>query len=347
MRIHKWSYIASVSAVALAFLPAARAQQTAGTWLDKPQGALLSSAPASETPRAEDWGVLPVDRQALKPVSYATIGHSENADFTRDIVHMRWREGDDLDLYVMKPAGVKNPPVILYLYGYPADTDRFRDDNWVRRATKNGFAAVGFVSALSGQRYSNRPMKEWFVSELPESLGKTTHDVQMILDYLATRGDLNLSRVGMFGQGSGGTVALLAASVDPRITTVDVLDPWGDWPDWLARSPLVPENERPKYVTPDFLKSVAALDPVVYLPKLANKHIRIKEVTTEQITPVAAKQKIAAAAPSQAKVLQLKDGDAHMALYQTEGGLWSWMQAQMGDADAAPAATATAHTASR
>jgi len=30
-------------------------------------------------------------------------------------------------------------------------------------------------------------MKEWFVSEMQESVGSTVHDVQMILNYLETR----------------------------------------------------------------------------------------------------------------------------------------------------------------
>src|ERR1035441_1223230 len=49
------------------------------------------------------------------------------------------------------------------------------------------------------------------------SLALTVHDVQMVLNYLETRGDLDMSRVGMFGQGSGGAIAVLAAAADSRI----------------------------------------------------------------------------------------------------------------------------------
>jgi hypothetical protein len=52
------------------------------------------------------------------------------------------------------------------------------------RVTRDGFAAIGFVSAFTGHRYQNRPMKQWFVSELPEALGSSVHDVQMILSPL-------------------------------------------------------------------------------------------------------------------------------------------------------------------
>ena len=82
-------------------------------------------------------------------------------------------------------------------------------------------------------------MKEWFVSQLQESIAASAHDVQMILNYLAMRGDLDMDHVGMFGDGSGASIAILAAAVDPRIKASDLLDPWGDWPDWIAKSTLI------------------------------------------------------------------------------------------------------------
>src|SRR5208282_4573863 len=51
----------------------------------------------------------------------------------------------------------KNPPVILYLYSYPFENDRFLNPEFGKFLTKNGFAAVGFASALTGQRYHPAP----------------------------------------------------------------------------------------------------------------------------------------------------------------------------------------------
>src|SRR6202043_3920280 len=135
----------------------------------------------------------------------------------------------------------------------------------------------GFVSALTGQRYHFRPMKQWFISELTESLGSSIHDVQLVLNYLADRGDMDMNHVGMFGMGSGASIAILAAQADSRIKTLDLLDPWGDWPDWLRESPAVPDLERPKYTTEEFLKSVAPLDPVACLPNLRTWSIRLQQ----------------------------------------------------------------------
>ncbi len=61
------------------------------------------------------------------------------------MIHVQWRAGDPIDLYVVRPSGVAKPPVILFLYGYLSDTDRFRNDAWCKRVVEHGFAAVGFV----------------------------------------------------------------------------------------------------------------------------------------------------------------------------------------------------------
>jgi hypothetical protein len=134
--------------------------------------------------------------------------------------------------------------VILYLYGYPAGTDRFQNEGVQGAVTRDGLAAVGFVSALTGHRYHDWPMREWFISELQKCLATSAHDVQMILDYLATRHDLDMDRVGMFTKGSGASIGILASAADPRIKVLDAIDPWGDWPAWMAASPVVPEEKR-------------------------------------------------------------------------------------------------------
>src|SRR5260370_23583731 len=111
--------------------------------------------------------------------------------------------------------------------------------------------------ALTGHRYHDRPMREWFISELQECLAVSAHDVQRVLDYLATRGDLDLDRVGMFAEGWGATIGILASAADPRIKVFDTVNPWGDWPTWMSTSPVLPADERADYVKPQYLKNVA------------------------------------------------------------------------------------------
>ena len=264
--------------------------------------------------------------------------------FTRELIRVEWRPGDPIDLYIVRPTGVAKPPVILYLYGYPGEAVRFLDPALCKTVTKNGYAAVGFSSMLTGQRYHDVPMKEWFVSDLPRSLVGTAHDVQMILNYLSNRGDFDMSRVGMFGEGSGGTIALLAASVDPRIRAVDILNPWGDWPNWLARSPLVPEAERASYVTPGFLDLVAEWDPVKVLPQLTSVPLRLQQNLWDINTPASARQRIAASIPSNGVLAQYKDEKDYYEKVGHSGKMLDWMYEHLGAATA-PVEGATSKSA--
>jgi hypothetical protein len=241
---------------------------------------------------------------------------------------VQWRWGDPIDLYVMKPKSVKKPPVILYLYGYPTDTEIFRRPDYEELVTRDGFAAVGFVSALTGHRYHDRPMKQWFLSELQESLATSAHDVQMVLNYLAQRDDLDMNRVGMFTQGSGASIAILASAVDPRIKVLEALDPWADWPTWIATSPFVPPDERADYVKPEFLKKVAPLEPLDWLPKIQARRFRLDNEQFDTNTPKSVQEKLRAAAPAGATVMLYKNMEEFKQSFQNGKNL-QWIQHEL------------------
>jgi hypothetical protein len=251
----------------------------------------------------EDWTSPALNLSSLRPIQPLVFDAGDYPGYSVELIQVQWRWGDPIDLYVMKPKGVKKPPVILYLYSYPSETDTFKDQAWQEAVTKDGFAAVGFLTALTGHRYHDRPMKEWFISELQECLAVSAHDVQMVLNYLAKRGDLDMDRIGMIAEGSGASVGILASAVDGRIKALDVLDPWGDWPTWMAKSPFVPEEERANYVKPEYLKKVAALDPVDWLPKIQAKKFRMQDATFDSETPAAIHSKLRAAAPAATTVV--------------------------------------------
>ena len=276
----------------------------------------------------ESWSLLSPTGSKLH-ASPPLLGEKDDyPGFTRELLQLQWRTGDPIDLYVILPKGVTNPPVILYLYSYPSDTNIFQDRDFCTLVTKNGFAAVGFVSALTGQRYHDRPMREWFISELPESLVSSVHDVQMILDYLASRGDLDMNRVGMFGEGSGATIAVLAATVEPRLKVLDLLDPWGDWPEWLSKSTLIPKGERANYLKTDFLKKVELLDPVKWLPNLRFQIVRLQDALYDKVTPTSAKERIDNALPPSGHIIRYKNSQS-LEDVASRGEFFDWIKEQV------------------
>jgi hypothetical protein len=300
--------------------------QIAAAWAQKTNDA--SNPPANHGRTVEDWSSLSLTGSELIPQRPVFGGKDDLPTFTRELIQVKWRMGDPIDLYIIRPKYVPKPRVIVYLYSYPSETERFRDNDYCARITSGGVAAVGFVSALTGHRYAMRPMKEWFVSELQESLGTSVHDVQMILNFLSARDDLDVNNVGMFGTGSGGTIAILAAAVDPRIKAIDVIGPWGDWPDWMATSSRIPENERPNFIKPEFLEKAAPLDPVLWLPKVKAEHVRIQNIADDKITPKAVQARIESAAPATAKV-QHYENMRQFFEAASAGRIFQWLKDQI------------------
>ena len=247
----------------------------------------------------ESWSTL-----TLKGSKFLTtpplIGEIDNEPtFTRELNRVQWRLSDPVDVFVVVPKLVAKPPVVIYLYNYATNTDRFMNARFCQYLIQGGVAAVGFSTSISGHRFHDRGATEWFVSDLQEALATSAHDVQKMIDYLDTRNDIDTSRIGVFGQGSGAAVAILAASVDPRIKVLDLEDTWGDWPDFLAKSALVPEPERPTYLKADFQKRVLGLDPIDYLPKLTIP-VRNQYLLPKSAVPPQVRAKIDAAMPPQA-----------------------------------------------
>lgn len=292
--------------------------------------------PASEESTHEDWTTIQLAESGLplKATGGVPLSKIEMQGCTREMLRLQWRPVDPIDLYVIRPhvvhgVGLAKPPVVLFLYDYTLDTELFRADRWCEKAKQNGVTVVGFASALSWQRFhAPRPMKQWFVSELQEALATSTHDVQMVLNYLETRGDLDTQHIGMFGQGSGGAIAILAAAADPRIRALDLMDPWGDWPDWIKGSKQIPDNERATYLQPAFLERVANLDPVTYLPLLTGRTLRVQQVLTDSVTPLAAKDKIAASVPDAKQMTRYPDRAAAAAALGSNG-IVGWLSSEL------------------
>lgn len=254
---------------------------------------------------SEDYATVSLATSSLRTSPPEVVDVTEETNYTREWLTVQWRPDDPIYLYVVRPKRIEKPPVVIYLYDYPAENDIYRDNGWCERVTSGGYAAVGFVPPLNGNRYHGVPMKEWFVSRLQESLAKSAHDVQMVFNYLGSRGDLDMNRVGMYGVGAGATIAALAASVDSRIKAIDLIDPWGDWQTWIRISDVVPDAERPLYLKEDFLKHVMDFDPVIVLPKLRATRVRLVQFGQGSVTPTAAQKRIAGALPENSAFLQL------------------------------------------
>jgi len=281
-------------------------------------------------PLPERYDVLAVDRAEFMKTVVEMGQTAVYPDYTEELLRVTWRQHDPIDVSIVKPNGITKPPVVIFLYGYGSDPEKFLHQEFCATLAGKGFAAVGFQTALTGPRYHDRPLKKWFVSELPESIGASVHDVQLMIDYLETRSDLDTNRIGIFGQGSGGAISILAAVADHRIKAVDVMNPWGDWPDWLLNSPVVPDEERADYTSSAFLKSLKPLDPLLWMENLDGRPFRLQLTLFDPAIPDKVRKKMQDGLPEKGQLATYPDQDSYVVNVSRNGRMLVWMQDQLG-----------------
>ena len=105
------------------------------------QGTVPASHEAADVPLLvndplENLEELSLKGSSLTPIPPVPGGQMETADFTRDLFQMKWRKNDPMDVYVILPKGVTRPPVAIYLYGFPVEEGRFRNDTFCKLVTR-------------------------------------------------------------------------------------------------------------------------------------------------------------------------------------------------------------------
>lgn len=149
--------------------------------------------------------------------------------------------GADVPAYVCLPAGVEPPyDWFICLQGHSTGmhnsiaVDRETESKTIEvegdrdfglGCMRRGLAALCIEQRGFGERSSQLP--DTHLSCNPDGLhslmlgrtlvGERVYDVDRAIDYLATRDDVNMKRIGVMGNSGGGTVSVFAAAVLPRL----------------------------------------------------------------------------------------------------------------------------------
>jgi hypothetical protein len=85
---------------------------------------------------------------------------------------------------------------------------------------------------------------------------------------------------------------------------------------------------------PEFLKKVAPLDPVQWLPKLKAQKVRLQEVMDVKVTPSSARERIDAAAPPTIHLVRYDDRKSFMKDAVADGKALDWLKQQVKSGEA-------------
>jgi dienelactone hydrolase len=187
-------------------------------------------------------GGFPEQRVALRPAPLETRSY---AGYDRDKIVFDSAPGTSVLAYVLMPHGAKKPvPAVVCIPGHGRGVDdivgideagRDRTDkagyqhDFAIQIVEAGLAAVAIEPMGFGCRRDPLNAAKGLGQKACEPvaggallLGKTmigwrVWDVMRTIDYIATRADLDSTRVGCIGISGGGTASLFSAALDPRI----------------------------------------------------------------------------------------------------------------------------------
>jgi dienelactone hydrolase len=187
-------------------------------------------------------GGVPTQRSPLLPVTLET---RKFPGYRREKIVFDSRPGVSVLAYILIPESARTPaPAMICLPGHGRGVDdivgiddqgRDRTDkpayqhDFAIQVAEAGMAAVaiepmGFgcrrdpLNARQGlSRKACEPAAGGALLVGETMIGWRVWDVMRTLDYIATRADLDASRVGCMGISGGGTVTLFSTAIDPRI----------------------------------------------------------------------------------------------------------------------------------
>jgi dienelactone hydrolase len=187
---------------------------------------LLAQADSASQTRAAYLAVIDRPRVALEP-QLAEMPAVEGLKkyhlwFTADA-------SERVPGYLLLPdaRAFKGPrPVVIALHGTGGNKDNGQIAELVLKAARAGFVGVAIDGRFHGERIPggsgaaeyNLAMAQAFrTGEGHPFFYDTTWDVMRLIDYLATRKDVDARRIGLTGISKGGIETYLTAAADPRV----------------------------------------------------------------------------------------------------------------------------------
>jgi len=177
------------------------------------------------------------------------------------------------------PASGGPFPVAIALHGFRCAKEEL--EAWCRDLAARGVFALALDAHLHGERsvagvfHGDKIASlgaEYSIWVHQTSIARTARDVPVILDSLARRPDMDVSRVAAAGVSMGGATAMVLAWREPRVRVVasiiGAVDFWWD----VTKLPPGPEQEaRKASYGPRLRELVASLDPRPRLARIPPK----------------------------------------------------------------------------
>jgi dienelactone hydrolase len=193
-----------------------------------PIPASAQAFPAS-APAAVRADFLTTIRRPTTPLAPTPAQATVENGYLQERLSFASEPGEHVPVLLVKKAGSGGRrAVVIALHGTGGSKEGMRTQ--LQSYADQGFVAVSMDARHHGERaapvpglsnpYESAMLRAYRTGEGHPYLYDTVWDVMRLIDYLATRPDVDPGRIGLIGMSKGGTEAYLAAAADERIAAV-------------------------------------------------------------------------------------------------------------------------------
>ncbi|MCB8959987.1 MAG: acetylxylan esterase [Ardenticatenales bacterium] len=205
--------------------------------------------PAAETtPRAKLAAILGIKDRPVIPVAAQLLSRQDEGSYFEEKYSLDAGEGVQIPLYLLIPKAEAPFAPILAFHGhgpgvgpilghYPDEATAARnlaaDNNYAQALAEAGYLVCAIEQRGMGERITDqlddnavprscRHLSFAYMMHGRTTLGERCWDAICAINFLATRPDADMSRLGCTGLSGGGTTALFLTALEERITAAVV-----------------------------------------------------------------------------------------------------------------------------
>jgi predicted esterase len=168
------------------------------------------------------------------PLLARMVEFQDEADFVREKIVFRGIRDSRVPGYLAIPKNSAAPyPCVLLLHGIGGSKEDWWEDNSIsgKQLTKQlltlGFAVLSLDAEYHGERIINNDyessavftFENGWLFRARDMVVQSVIEYRRAIDYLATRTEIDSSKIGLIGYSMGGMMAFNLTAVDPRIKT--------------------------------------------------------------------------------------------------------------------------------
>lgn len=214
------------------------------------------------------------------PLELRVVDTMDTKDYVREKIMFRGHRSQAHGYIAIPKRGTAPYPVVILIHGVTSSKESWWEENstmaqLTQQLLTSGYAVMTLDAEYHGERAINNAFKspldiinnEWF-TRYRDMIIESVIDYRRGIDYLATRTDIDTSKMGMVGYSMGGMMTFFLSAIDERIdVSVSCVSP-------IITVPYLPtaiQNYAPYIKETPFLMLMAKNDERNYTEVSANQ----------------------------------------------------------------------------